>query len=94
MSPSKPGPKSRKDKTGEDWVMFKCNLTPLHHRFIMSRNMPAAQYVRLLIEMAMIYNEVPETLDKYDVDAEYVREVLAISESFLTQVRKKIVELN
>lgn len=56
--------------------------------------MPAAQYVRLLIEMAMIYNEVPQTLDKYDVDAEYVREVLAISESFLTQVRKKIVELN
>ena len=40
------------------------------------------------------HNEVPQTLDKYDVDAEYVREVLAISESFLTQVRKKIVELN
>lgn len=95
MPPSKPGPKSRKNKTGEEWKVFKCNITPAQHEFIMNQGvLSAAQYVRYLIDMAMLFNEVPETLEEYGLSAEYVEEVLPINETFLAKIRKKILEGN
>lgn len=70
----KPGPSSMAKQTGEPTIMFSMMLRKSQHDYLLSQEVPAAQFVRYLINISMIYRDLSEGRppNTYDLPQEFI----------------------
>lgn len=90
---NKPGPPSMAEEAGEPTVMFSMMLRKSQHDYITNQAMPAAEFMRFLIEISKIYTDIMlgEGINTYKITQDQAQAIVAANEEFMAVVGRMAV---